>query len=67
MCLSLWLRGADVLRSLISGGFVNNTQTCGLRGGCMDVRSEEPWSVRGGGDAAGYSSLEHESTYGAPN
>lgn len=38
MCLSLRLPGADLLRSLISGGFVNNTQTCGLRGGCMGVR-----------------------------
>lgn len=41
MHLSLRLPGADLLESLTSGGFVNNTQTCGLRSGCMDVRVRE--------------------------
>lgn len=67
MRLSLRLPDADLLQSLISGGFVNNTQTCGLRSGCMDVRVRNAGACEGGGDTAGYSSLEHESTCRAPN
>lgn len=67
MRLSLRLPGTDLLESLTSGGFVNNTQTCGLRSGCTDVRVRDGGACEGGGDAAGYSSLEHESTYKAPN
>lgn len=65
--LSLRLPGADLLRSLILGGFVNNTQTCGLCGGCTDGGGRDGGACKAGGDAAGCSSLEHESTYRAPN